>query len=61
MESISEIGQYGKHIRNSLEVLKCNAGECWRRAVRFEKNTGCVGINEIFGRVRVTTFAVEKQ
>ena len=58
---IRKLGQSGKQIRNPLKVLKCNAGEGWRRSVRFENKTGSVRISVIFRRVRVTIFAVAKQ
>jgi hypothetical protein len=28
-----EIGHFEKQIRNTFEVLKCGAGEVWRRSV----------------------------
>ena len=56
-----KLGQYEKQIRNNTKLLKCNAGEGWRRSVRFENKLRSVGINEILGRVRVKIFAMEKQ
>jgi hypothetical protein len=26
------LGHFGKYIRNTLEILKCGAGEGWRRS-----------------------------
>jgi hypothetical protein len=30
---VLKLGQYGELIRNSWKVLKCGAGEGWRRSV----------------------------
>jgi hypothetical protein len=30
---ISSIGRFGQQIRNTWKVLKCGAGEGWRRSV----------------------------
>jgi hypothetical protein len=30
---VLELGHFGKYIRNTWKVLKCDAGEGWRRSV----------------------------
>jgi len=33
MTYIIELGRFGQYIRNTWKVLKCGAGEEWRRSV----------------------------
>jgi len=32
------LGHFGKKIRNTLKVLKCGAGEEWRREMKYKKS-----------------------